>query len=793
MGRSLKAAIVIVLSAEMILTLFSMLTMRIPRGHDGFILLSLQYFFLNGIYNGDNIPQWIPYLTQGTVSTWWYAITATPVQSILYLFAKLKLLFGNFIPLYHMSFFCQTLILIVGTERWASRYTATMLGRMVVVISVAGSAIAYDQPWFGLQLFYAIPLILYLLHLFVESGQWRYAFFAGNLLALQHLGNLPYFIPVTTFVIAVYFVSYSIVNWEKLLTNVNFFKFNCYPRMLAALCGVAVSFALVYYLSQFATTGIVNHNMRLSDGTVGLDTFLTYGGHLNLATPVELFLGISPMKDFTFYLGILFIPGIIAYLLGGIKKDNIPILLTAISIILLILGTQFAVMVYYIWPMMKYYRHLALIITLLKPFLCLLGGIGIERLWVGLNSDLAKQDTFLLSLLCIVLSVWLGILLAMYLDAAWTIKVIRGIAADKLPPFDLFKISRHSFPVLLKGTTLKPLVLRTAFSLILYIVFFNVVLQAKIKQNQILLAICGTLLIYIHCIDLYSYKFSQMLLRSGHTRGETKALFTFQAIPYNERRSEDLFFHNDRVQALHQTLPFVTWNSWLVSPALFTDMARAPFRTDNWSAYIDKVIQAYAQHLPAQFVFPFPIQVKSARIISGLDQDKIQFYSKVMWDYDTQHAANVIALPEYESQFPILEDKVNPSLQVSLNKNQYTPWLQGQSALLALAYHIQHYSPDTLELTVVNPQPKPIWLYRSEAYHHLWRASVNGLPVPIYRANLGYQAISLDPGLNKIVFKFGSPIISYLQYLVSLWSMIWLISILLMVVRRSTSLTESEY
>ena len=56
---------------------------RIPAGHDGFQFLTLQYYFLNNAIQAHEIPQWIPYMTQGSVATLWFSIQASMLQSVL--------------------------------------------------------------------------------------------------------------------------------------------------------------------------------------------------------------------------------------------------------------------------------------------------------------------------------------------------------------------------------------------------------------------------------------------------------------------------------------------------------------------------------------------------------------------------------------------------------------------------------------------------------------------------------------------------------------------------------------
>ena len=49
----------------------------------------------------------------------------------------------------------------------------------------------------------------------------------------------------------------------------------------------------------------VNAPNRQPDGSVGLVTFMNYGGQVSYKKWMELFIGISPNRDYTLYMGVL--------------------------------------------------------------------------------------------------------------------------------------------------------------------------------------------------------------------------------------------------------------------------------------------------------------------------------------------------------------------------------------------------------------------------------------------------------------------------------------------------------
>ncbi len=42
----------------------------------------------------------------------------------------------------------------------------------------------------------------------------------------------------------------------------------------------------------------------------------------------------------------------------------------------------------------------------------------------------------------------------------------------------------------------------------------------------------------------------------------------------------------------------------------------------------------------------------------------------------------------------------------------------------------------------------------AQAYYHCWRASVDGAPVPLWRANYAFQALEVPPGRHEVRVKY---------------------------------------
>ena len=184
-----------------------MLQHRAPAAHDGFQYFTLQYFFLNNAIQSGELAQWIPYMSQGTVATQWYGVQGSVLQNALLPVAPL-LQKIDLLTVFHLGMFVDEMILLVGTWLLARRFFQ-LPAVVFITVSVVGSAVWLDQPYWNVRLYYALPLVLELGHRFLETGRWRWFVLAANLLALQVIGNLPYFVPVATFAVFVYFAGFA--------------------------------------------------------------------------------------------------------------------------------------------------------------------------------------------------------------------------------------------------------------------------------------------------------------------------------------------------------------------------------------------------------------------------------------------------------------------------------------------------------------------------------------------------------------------------------------------------------
>jgi len=140
--------------------------------HDTFFRFAMQYYFLNNAVMTGEVPQWIPYLTQGTTAGWWHAVQGVNdiLTSALFLSGK-ALINVDFLNIFFVSMFFNKLVLLTGTWLLSTRYFSSNLTRFFVAVSVTASSVWYSQVYFELLIFYSLPLLIYLFHSFLDTAR----------------------------------------------------------------------------------------------------------------------------------------------------------------------------------------------------------------------------------------------------------------------------------------------------------------------------------------------------------------------------------------------------------------------------------------------------------------------------------------------------------------------------------------------------------------------------------------------------------------------------------------------
>jgi hypothetical protein len=760
---------------------------RAPAVHDGFQYFTLQYFFLNNAIQAGDVAQWIPYMTQGTIATLWYGVQGSFLQSAL-LQAPWIVQRADLLTVFHIGMFVDQLILLAGTWLLARRFFSVPAATFVTM-SIVGSAVWLDQPYWNFRLYYALPLVLELGHRFIDEGRWRWFLLAGNLLAVQTIGNLPYFIPFVSFVVCAYFLTYAAANPSSLRETLRRLRWGV--PAIAALAFTALSFALAYHLLTIGISELVNVNPgRHPDARIDLDGFLTYGGHTHLSKWIDLVLNVSPWLDFTVYAGILIAPLAIAGVVTDRRGRHFALM--AGILLLFTIGSILSVVAFHVWPGMQYFRHIGLVSPLVKVFLCFVAGAGFERLFVaGSDRPSMTRSLAIAGMVLLLAAAWLAGTLSRSPQATTAF-------VNRLSEPTIARPAHVDDPVALTRRLRSSATVAMGGAVIVGLVPIWLAGGAKSASPRLSRAIVIGVLACV-AVDVYRFKFDVLRARSdvvfpavAHVTHPAPMPFPARrdievshAAATNRRVQATLAFNHALFQQLRGRDPKGT-QYWSENMFLFVDEAGSSFRVDSWLKPLDHLMRIYWGD-PIDAATPprgldagrpgglaFPLHHPAAATLAGISADKIRFFDRA-WTVDSaQVLAAIVGDPSYAGGRLFLQSQ-NAQIDGA------GPWTAEQSLAAddsrPLVYDIEAFDANNLVVRVTNPGASGVWMSYADVWHPFWHATVNSKKVPVHRANVAYKAVRLEPGENVVQFRFGSRRFAWLAMLFAANAAFWLCAV----------------
>ncbi len=614
---------------------------RIPDGHDGLQYFMYQYYFLNNSMQSGQVAQWIPYMTQGTTANLWYAFNASMIQAVAIHTGRL-IAWMQPLQIFYFGLFIDQLMLLAGLWLWCRRFCKHEQAVCFISIAVVGSTLWVDQPSFNLHFYYAVPMILHLGHRFLELGRWRYAAAAGNLLALQTLGNAAYAITVTTFVIAVYFALSFIFGRRGSAERWARVHFG-WPALGTALI-TALSLLGAYKMLAMGLDQVVSiAPQRNLDGSVTLGEFLGSVANTSYSQWKELVVRIPGMIDYTLYCGVL-TPSLALYGLLQIRRDQFHLVILGILLFLLAQGNSPVVSaVYHIWPGMKFYRHLSSINVFVKLILCVLAGIGFDHFFFPFKSPAlassgwprAKKAAALMTILFFIQLFWL-VTLAQHADAlsALTDEMIsEAHTSNVLAIRSLLDSLRPWISAYITG----------AAALICVVRFF-------VGGSPHMVRLTAGIAILVALADLYEFKTDYLLFRTD-SAAQVPDLVRTQPMTFARQRTSSADLSIGRGGMLSGVVHFSYARYNCINAFSFIDEVGSSFRCDSWLRPLDRLLRTYwGQPLdvagvppfglskpggvfdPSTNTLQFPLRASSAKKVTGMEPGKYNFLV-THWNY----------------------------------------------------------------------------------------------------------------------------------------------------------------
>lgn len=176
---------------------------RIPLGHDGFQYFYLKYYFFNDFVMNGELAQWLPYLTHGSPSSWWY-IVQSGVFDAAGLYTARLFQFTNFLPVFYVLLFFEKFLFLFGVWLLACEHCQSRTAVFVVSAAMTTTSLWYTQPWWNFHAVIALPMMLFLIHRAVFDFRWIWLAALGLLFFLQTFGHVAYYLPMTMLFLVAY-------------------------------------------------------------------------------------------------------------------------------------------------------------------------------------------------------------------------------------------------------------------------------------------------------------------------------------------------------------------------------------------------------------------------------------------------------------------------------------------------------------------------------------------------------------------------------------------------------------
>lgn len=706
---------------------------RLPDNHDAFQFFSLQYVLLNNAISSGEVAQWMPYMTHGTVANWWYSIQGGVVQNVALIIAPLIPRGTDLLPIFHLGMLVESLILLIGMWLLCRRLGYTTPATVLVCAATMNATLWIDQPWFNFKILYAIPMLVYLGHRFIDRPSPWLLLGGTSLFVVSLIGSLPYFAPVISLVVFLYLGCYTAFNFAEVRPAVRTVIRHWWVYLpVVIVCGLMC--VPVFYVLSTGTDELVRFIPgREQDGSSTLKSFLEYGGHLTLAKWSQCFLGIPLSRDYTVYSGVLCATLALASLCG-IRRRWAHVLCVAVLLVLLSSGSQFAALTYYVWPGMKYFRHLGLLAPTANLFILLLAGRGFTAL---LEHAPQRKELELLRLTLIVCL------------AAWCYGIIHSDARHLV-----WNAISHASRIPMSTS---PAMQEDAFGprrFLITGIVTGVIAALLGAQFRWRTARCLVVMfVVVGIVDSLAYRLDYTINRLRPLPEDSK-LFVTQDVPYQPRRVVREKLTGERAEALKawtRGQGGVYWTNYVFAS---TDQSGHIGRTDHWLWPIDRLMRAMDLQNPLDHRLPprgfsyhdfwkFPTETRARRRVIGCDEDKIQFYRNA---YAIASEARAGELLNGDGALCLLANE-------GYGTDDVLPAPTTDDSV-HLPYKIERFDDNNLTVSFDNPDHVARWMVYCDAWHPKWTVTVNETPQQIRRANIGYKAVELAPGTNVVHFRF---------------------------------------
>lgn len=675
--------------------------------HDTFYTYSFFNIAYSDFFYNKEIIQWLPYSSHGVSSDWYFFNCMTVFKYFFIVTGAIFHISDSFL-LFKVSMLFEQAVFLFGLfllSRTLFKHTATIL---FVCICAVGSLVLANQAGLNFYSYYLFPLVLHYMFRYFEEGKPSLLLLSLVILLLAVPGQAVYFLFIFAMELLVIMVVMFYCHRRDFRQLITFRRNDLYCSLGYFCSAVLILSALAY--SSFKP---MEHFKTLSIGRdlvtkhTPLDVFLTYGGLIGFGKFKDLIipeiLKATSNLDMTLFTGIIALPFVL-YAFRYVRKPQfIAVTLALVVMGLFSLGGVFSTITYYVFPGMKYYRHIGLSIAIFKLFIPLMAGYGLDA-FITRNSDDTKSRpvwfaTFLVTLLIMDAAIW-----------HWA---GREFTAELRSTLNVFMLS---------------------LSIAAICIFF--------LRNSL-----ATCLLIALCVEMLGYQ-AMVHKKIGIWKPETipRSFTHIEKPSYLPART--IMPVSDRFAALSgvfQSLlekPFAMYN--LYYNFYLWDPCQNGLRADFVNRYTAAMIEARGGSA-RDLSFIVPLNDGFTINAIACNTPKLRFVSDVIYTNNEQESINYMRNLSLQNSSVILA-KVPESL-----RKQVSPLSGSPDAGIS----VTDFSYNKLQAVLNVSQPEGAWMYYADGYHPFWQAKLDNVPAEIYQANNGFKALHVPNGSHtlSLVFK----------------------------------------
>lgn len=704
----------------------------LPVHDTGDIFQVFTFAYSNFLFAGA-LPEWLPQGVYGyqahLQNLLGLSVLSYPVMALGKLIgATDTLLLFKAVVVLEIVVFCWGFIRL-GDALFENRAAA-----LFALVALLITTTYINQLYFSFRIVCLVPLLTCFVLGFLRTGEaWRLVM-AALLAFASVFGNLPYFI--------IYHTIYGVLL-VGLLGFIHRRTFRLVlDRAFAYLATLAVLFIGVTVTLVLGAPGELTFVVPGRDPdtfAVGLDTFLAYG-HGGLVKMLEL-LAATPLNtvDATFYLP----AAALVFALYACYRVREPVFLAFVAAFVFFLVLTWGpyspvAYVLYAIPGVSILRHIGLMLALPKVMLCLIAGFGAVRFLAAHGEEGEESWRRERRVLAFIAGLGAAAMLAL--------QGVRVVALGTLEAgtiqWIMVSISSLGFLAVFAVAAWRALPGR-----------------AVLATMAVLAAVQGgayTVGLNVIASDLYE---TPPKVRKTMIRARPMA-FEETRRPIDEHSRYPAWAAFEPGRHVYQT--HMVHYAILGMDPCAPDHPRN--RVDVYSPGVDALIRrlwgpdtdardlgALYQQTPDNLFF---------RLVGCDGQAKLQLFS----NFEEQALAP--AAPGSSSvQASTLARAVLVEDAKGTERRLIRPAAEPYPTIASVADQgiaVTEFSANRLRLTVRVPGhvsgPGGAWLVYADAFHPGWRATVNGRPAKVWKANLAFKALYLPPGDNAVDFDFTHPL-----------------------------------